>query len=50
MLLRFLVAILSWLALGLGYLWTLVDKRKRSWHDLYSDSVIVRLPKHAHRK
>lgn len=48
-LLRFLIAILSWLALGLGFLWALVDKRNRTWHDLYSDSVVVRLPKHAHR-
>lgn len=48
-LLRFLVAIFSWLALGAGYLWILVDKQKRSWHDCYSDSRIVRLPKNAHR-
>lgn len=49
-LLRFLVAILSWLALGLGYLWIVFDKQKRSWHDLYSDSLVVRLPKNAYRK
>ncbi len=49
-LLRFLVAMASWLALGLGLLWVLIDKRKRSWHDLYSNSIIVRLPKQAHRK
>ena len=49
-LLRFLLAIVSGLALGLGYLWAAFDKRKRSWHDHYSDSVIVQLPKNAHRK
>ncbi|TBU78243.1 RDD family protein [Phytopseudomonas daroniae] len=49
-LLRFLVAILSWLTLGLGYLWIVFDKQKRSWHDLYSDSLVVRLPKNAYRK
>lgn len=49
-LLRFLIGGVSWLALGLGFAWILIDRRKRSWHDLYSDSLIVRLPKHAHRK
>ncbi|SDI47085.1 Uncharacterized membrane protein YckC, RDD family [Pseudomonas flavescens] len=49
-LLRFMIAIVSWLALGLGYLWVLLDKRKRTWHDHYSASVVVRLPKNAHRK
>jgi len=44
-LLRFLVATLSWLCLGLGFFWSLWDKKQRSWHDLYSDSVLVRLPK-----
>jgi len=49
-LLRFLVALLSWLCLGLGYLWMLVDPQKRTWHDRYSESCVVQLPKHAHRK
>ncbi len=49
-LLRFVIAIGSWLLGGLGYLWILWDKRKRSWHDIYSDSQVVRLPKHIHKK
>ena len=49
-LLRFVVAIGSWLILGLGFLWILWDKQKRSWHDIYSDSRIVQLPKNAHKK
>ncbi|MBC9252063.1 hypothetical protein A9179_17465 [Pseudomonas alcaligenes] len=48
-LLRFVVAIASWLACGLGFLWILWDKDKRSWHDIYSESRVVQLPKHAHR-
>jgi uncharacterized RDD family membrane protein YckC len=44
-LLRFVVSIGSWLCLGAGFLWVLVDKRKRSWHDMYSDSQLVRVPK-----
>nr|WP_298148194.1 RDD family protein [uncultured Pseudomonas sp.] len=48
--LRFLVAIGSWLALGLGFFWILWDKKNRSWHDIYSDSQVVQLPKNIHKK
>ncbi|MBJ9976134.1 RDD family protein [Pseudomonas sp. S75] len=44
-LLRFVVAIASWLCLGLGFVWSLIDKRKRSWHDIYSQTQLVRIPK-----
>ncbi len=44
-LLRFLVAIPSWLLLGLGFLWSLLDKEKMTWHDRYSMTVMVVLPK-----
>lgn len=44
-LLRFLLAIISFLCLGLGFFWILVDKQKRSWHDIYSGSCTVQLPK-----
>jgi uncharacterized RDD family membrane protein YckC len=44
-LLRFLAAIVSWAALGLGFLWSLVDKQRRTWHDRFSESVLVVLPK-----
>jgi uncharacterized RDD family membrane protein YckC len=33
---RFIVALLSWGFLGLGFLWSLVDKNQRSWHDMAS--------------
>ena len=46
-LLRFIVAIASWLCLGLGFFWVLIDKQKRSWHDMYSGSQLVRVPKKA---
>ncbi|CAD5108023.1 RDD family protein [Zestomonas carbonaria] len=49
-LLRFLIAIISWLCLGLGVLWPLWDKQKRSWHDMYSGSCLVQLPKGVHKK
>lgn len=44
-LLRYLAAIVSWLVLGLGFLWSLVDKEKQTWHDRFSESVLVVLPK-----
>lgn len=44
-LLRFITALASWLCLGLGFWWALWDKQKRTWHDQYSESVIVSLPK-----
>lgn len=45
-LLRFVGAIASWLCLGLGFIWVLVDRRRRSWPDICSASQIVRLPAH----
>ncbi len=44
-LLRFLCAIPSIALLGLGMFWMLVDRRKMTWHDHFSESVIVQLPK-----
>lgn len=44
-LLRFMVALGSWLCLGLGFVWILIDRRQRSWADIYSGSQIVRLPR-----
>ncbi|RCI69267.1 RDD family protein, partial [Pseudomonas aeruginosa] len=35
---------------GLGFLWMLWDKDKRTWHDRYSESQVVRLPKNTHKK
>ncbi len=34
--LRFIGACLSWLAVGLGFVWILCDKNKRAWHDYLS--------------
>lgn len=48
--LRFLVAFVSWGALGLGFLWSLFDKRKRTWHDIYSESVLVVISKGGNRR
>lgn len=38
--LRFSSAIVSWAALGLGFLWALIDKNNRCWHDAFSKTAI----------
>jgi uncharacterized RDD family membrane protein YckC len=44
-LVRFACAGVSWGCLGLGFLWIVVDRRRRAWHDRLSRSVILLLPK-----
>ncbi|MFC1690208.1 RDD family protein [Pseudomonadota bacterium] len=39
---RFLAALLSTAALGLGFLWALFDPGKRTWHDILSHTRLVR--------
>ncbi len=40
--LRFLGAIVSWGALGLGFLWSLFDRDQLTWHDRWSDTELRR--------
>jgi uncharacterized RDD family membrane protein YckC len=40
-LVRFLGACISWLPLGAGFLWALVDPCRRTWHDRLSGTDIV---------
>ena len=42
---RFLGALLSWLALGLGFVWVAIDPQNRAWHDRLSKSIVVVLPR-----
>jgi len=42
---RALTAVLSWSVFGLGFLWSIVDSRKRTWHDILSASHLVQLEK-----
>lgn len=44
-LLRCLGACLSAACLGLGYLWCLVDRNNRYWHDYLSGTELILLPK-----
>jgi len=45
--LRYTVATLSLLALGVGFAWALLDPQRRTWHDLAAGTVVVRLPQSA---
>lgn len=42
--LRFGMAIISLLALGIGFLWSLFDHDRRCWHDMVSDTRLIRVP------
>ena len=42
---RFAGALLSWLALGLGFFWVALDSQNRAWHDRLSKSIVVVLPR-----
>ena len=42
---RLAAASLSWLALGLGWLWLLVDPARRTWHDRLSRTRVVLVEK-----
>ncbi len=44
-LLRFAAACLSAAALGLGFVWVIIDPQKLSWHDRISGTRIVQLSK-----
>jgi uncharacterized RDD family membrane protein YckC len=39
--LRFCYSIVSWIPLGAGYLWALIDKDKQAWHDKASRSYLI---------
>ena len=40
---REITAVISWLFLGLGFLWSIFDKQKRCWHDISSSSRLIDL-------
>lgn len=44
-LLRFAVAMVSLAPAGLGFWWAIIDARRRTWHDLASRTLVVRIDK-----
>ena len=43
--LRFFAALLSWLPLGLGFLWQIWDPARLTWHDRLSNTRLVYYPR-----
>ena len=41
-LIRVLVSLLSAAALGLGFVWALFNRERRTWHDLAADTIVIR--------
>jgi len=39
---RYVLALLSWLPIGLGYSWILLNRKQRAWHDILSNTQIVK--------
>ena len=48
-LLRFTISLASAATLGLGFVWSLFNAERRSWHDLASRSRLVRIPRTLNR-
>ncbi len=46
---RYLAALVSLAALGIGFIWMLFDPDGLTWHDRWSHSRVVVVPKHAAR-
>ena len=38
---RFAVAVIGWIPLGLGHWWMLIDRKGRNWHDFPSNAQLV---------
>lgn len=41
-------ALISLLAAGLGYWWIWIDREQRTWHDRWTDTRVIVLPKRRH--
>ena len=44
-LLRFAIALVSLAAVGLGFVWCLIDRDRRAWHDIAAGTLLVRMEK-----
>jgi uncharacterized RDD family membrane protein YckC len=42
---RYLIAIVSWLVVGMGFTWIIFSPQHKSWHDMASGTHLVVLPK-----
>lgn len=47
---RYLAAIFSWACLGLGFTWSLLSSNNRTWHDIFTDTHIIKVKPGARQK
>lgn len=47
---RFVAALASWACLGLGFLWALTRRDRRTWHDLATGTILVRVHANVRRR
>lgn len=40
---RIMFSLISWLPAGLGFIWSIFDRKKRAWHDYLSSTRLIRL-------
>ena len=43
--LRYVLAVGSWLPVAAGFLWALIDRDSRAWHDRFSGTHLVHVPR-----
>lgn len=46
---RYIGAIISWACLGLGFTWILLDNKNRAWHDIFTNTQIVKSKQQAEK-
>ncbi len=42
---RFTIALVSWACLGMGFIWSLFEPQRRTWHDLASGTQLIKKPR-----
>lgn len=47
---RFVAALASWACLGMGFLWALTRRDRRTWHDLATGTVLLRTQANVRRR
>jgi uncharacterized RDD family membrane protein YckC len=47
---RMFLSMMSWAVFGLGFLWCLVDKEGRAWHDILSQTKLVYIDHKANQR
>jgi len=40
---RYVAALISWLCIGMGFMWILIHKQNKTWHDIFTKTQIVKV-------